>query len=98
MPRRARPPLPGEVLLRRFLQPRDITQTALAKHIDEHLPNLNMLILGKRRITPRNAWLLGWALGTRPEYWLELQNQHDLWRSRPARPVGRIKRGSGARP
>jgi addiction module HigA family antidote len=94
--RRARPPHPGEVLRRRFLESRGISQSALCRHIGEDSSNLSAVIKGRRRITPENAWLLGWALGTTPEYWLELQNRHDLWRARPARPVGRIKRGSGA--
>jgi addiction module HigA family antidote len=86
------------VLLHRFLDPRGISQASLCKHIGEYPPNLSDIINGRRRITPEKAWLLAWSFGTRPEYWRELQNRHDLWRSRPARPVGRTTRGSGARP
>jgi addiction module HigA family antidote len=92
-----RPTHPGEILLREFLEPRGILQAELAEHIGEHASNLNKLIHGERHISPRSAWMLGWALGTGPEYWMELQTRLELWAARPQRRVGRLVKGARAR-
>jgi plasmid maintenance system antidote protein VapI len=46
---------------------------------------------GKRGVTPQTAWLLAQALGTTPEFWLDLQSAPDLSRTRPARLVAPFK-------
>jgi addiction module HigA family antidote len=79
------------VLAERFLRPMRISQNQLAAHIGEYPPNLSMIINGKRRITPHHAWMLGHALGTSPEYWMDLQTRYDLWESKPRRPIARLK-------
>jgi len=37
-----------------------------------------------------SLWLFAQALGTTPEFWLNLQSAHDLARSRPQRRVARL--------
>jgi plasmid maintenance system antidote protein VapI len=37
-----------------------------------------------------SLWLFAQALGTTPEFWLNLQSAHDLARSRPQRRVTRL--------
>jgi plasmid maintenance system antidote protein VapI len=34
--------------------------------------------------------LFSQALGTSPQFWMNLQNGYDLTRNRPDRPVGRL--------
>ena len=60
---------------------------ALAALLGVPVQRVNELVRGKRGVTPATAWLLAQALGTTPEYWVNLQTAHDLARSRPAVPV-----------
>jgi addiction module HigA family antidote len=53
---------------------------------------VNEIVRGKRGVSPETAWLLSGALGTTPKFWANLQAQHDLAVSRPARPVRRLRR------
>ena len=42
--------------------------------------------------TPETAWLLSQAFGTTPEFWLNLQANHDLAKSRPTRVVRKLRK------
>jgi addiction module HigA family antidote len=81
---------PGEVLKEEFLGPLGITQVALARHIGIPLQRVNEVVRGKRGITPETAWLLSQALGTTPQFWMNLQDAHDLTSKRPRRAVERL--------
>ncbi|MBE7556356.1 MAG: HigA family addiction module antidote protein [Anaerolineales bacterium] len=81
---------PGEVLKEEFLDPLGITQVAFAQHIGVPLQRVNEIIRGKRGITPETAWLLSQALGTTPQFWMNLQNTYDLTSKRPGRTVERL--------
>ncbi|HEU4587700.1 MAG TPA: HigA family addiction module antitoxin [Gemmatimonadales bacterium] len=75
-----RPPThPGEMLLREFLEPLGISQSDFAKRIDVSYPRLNELIHGKRGVSTDTALRLARALGTTPDFWLNLQQCWDLW-------------------
>jgi addiction module HigA family antidote len=84
------PTHPGEVLLEEFLNPLGITQVSFAEHIGVPVQRINEIVRGKRGVTPETAWLFAGALGTSPEFWLNLQSYYDLARSRPKRTVTRI--------
>ena len=81
---------PGIILLKEFLEPLGQTQRALAGHIGVPVQRINEIVRGKRGISPKTAWLLSQALGTTPEFWLNLQINHDLSVNRPQRPVARL--------
>src|SRR4051812_25018611 len=81
------PTHPGEMLLEEFLKPLGISQSAFSKHLDIPLQRLNEIVLGKRAVSPATAWLLGMALGTGPEIWLDLQAAYDLATHKPSRKV-----------
>jgi addiction module HigA family antidote len=85
------PTHPGVILAHEFLAPLGITQVALAAHLGVPVQRINELVRGKRGVTPATAWLLAQALGTTPEYWVNLQTAHDLARSRPTEPVERLR-------
>ncbi len=53
-----------------------------------------MLVRGKRGVRPEAAWLPARALGTTPEFWVHLQVQHDLARTKPARGIRRLNRSA----
>ncbi len=75
-----RPPThPGEMLLKEFLEPLEMTQTAFAHHLGWPYARLNEIIHGRRGISADSALTLGEALGTGPEFWLNLQRDWDLW-------------------
>jgi len=92
LPSNRLPTHPGEVLLEEFLNPLGVTQVAFAEHIGVSVQRVNEIIRGKRGVTPETAWLFSQALGTTPEFWVNLQANYDLARNRPKRSVRRLKR------
>ena len=87
IPKKRTPVHPGVVLLEEFLVPMGLTQVELAAHIGVPVQRVNEIVRGKRGVTPETAWLLAQAFGTTPEFWLNLQANHDLAIKRPARKV-----------
>lgn len=88
------PSHPGEILFDEFLKPLEITQVAFAKHIGVPIQRLNEVIRGKRGITPDTAWRFAQALGTTPEFWMNLQVAYDLSRGRPSIQIERIQQAA----
>lgn len=78
---------PGKILKEEFLEPLGITQVAFAKHLEIPVQRVNEIVRGKRGVTPETAWLFSQALGTTPQFWLNLQNAYDLTSNRPSREV-----------
>ncbi len=83
IPENRLPTHPGEILSEEFLLPLGVTQVALAQHIGVPVQRINEIVRGKRGITPETAWLLSQAFGTSPEFWINLQTNYDLARTRP---------------
>ena len=77
-------------MLEEFLNPLGLSQVAFAGHIGVPVQRVNEIVRGKRGITPESAWLFAEAFGTSPEFWLNLQSNYDLVRSKPKRQVARI--------
>jgi addiction module HigA family antidote len=92
LPKNRTPTHPGEILLEEFLKPLGVTQVAFAKHIGVSVQRVNELIRGKRGVSPETAWLLSQALGTTPQFWINLQANHDLAASRPSKSVRKLRR------
>lgn len=90
LPEKRIPTHPGEILLEEFLNPLGLSQVAFAAHIGVPTQRVNEIVRGKRGITSETAWLFAEALGTSPEFWLNLQTNYDLVRFRPKRQVSRI--------
>ena len=76
---------PGEVLLHDFLEPLGITQRALSVHLGIPIQRINQIVKGRRGVSPETAWLLSDAFNTTPEFWMNLQVNHDLSATRPKR-------------
>src|SRR5437773_6727051 len=75
-----RPPThPGEMLLKEFLKPLDMTQTELAERIGVSYPRINELIHGKHELTPDTALRLERLFGVEAQFWLNLQLACDLY-------------------
>ena len=69
---------PGEILLEEFLEPNGVSQREFAKNLKWAPRKLNEIIKGKRSITASTAIDLSRALGTTPEFWLNLQQTWEL--------------------
>jgi addiction module HigA family antidote len=78
LPTHRLPTAPGEMLLEEFLKPLGLTQTELASRIGAPVQHVNLIVRGKRAITAETALMLSAALGTSPEFWMNLQTNLDL--------------------
>lgn len=92
LPENRIPTHPGEILRDQFLAPLGLTQVALAEHLGVPVQRINEIVRGKRGVTSETAWLLAQALDTTPEFWLNLQTNHDLVANRPARSVPPLRK------
>lgn len=72
-------PHPGEHLREDFLPEYGLTAGALAKAMGlKDRTRIERLIREKQAITPDTALRLGRVFGTTPDFWMNLQAQHDL--------------------
>ena len=95
LPKKRKPSHPGEILNEEFLKPLEISQTQFANHLGGSWtqPKLNNVINGKRNITVDIALDLADALGTSPQFWLNLQNNYNLWLSlRKHKKIRRLRK------
>lgn len=69
---------PGEILREEFLEPLGISQYRLAKAIGKPQSAISDIVHGRRSITPEMALLLGRALGTTAQFWLNLEANYQL--------------------
>lgn len=81
LPKNRAPTSPGEVLEEEFLKPMGLTQVELAKRMGIPIQRLNTVVTGKRAVSAETAILLAGALGTSPNFWMNLQTNLDLWRA-----------------
>lgn len=73
-----KPVTPGEVLLKEFLEPLNLSQNRLAREIGVPPRRINEIVLGKRAITADTAMRLSRFLGTSAQFWLNLQSSFEL--------------------
>lgn len=87
-----RPPThPGEVLDEEFLKPMGISQSQLALAIRVPFQRINLIVNGKRGVTPDTALRLARYLGTTAELWLNLQLAWDLYHALHAPEAAEIE-------
>ena len=77
--RTRRPTPPGEILLEEFLKPAKVSQTAFARHLGCDVKTVNRLIKGHTSLDVDMARRIAAALGTSPEFWINLQKAVDLY-------------------
>ena len=75
---------PGEVILKEFLEPMGISQSALARATGVPPRRINEVVLGKRGISADTAFRLARAFGVSERFWLGLQADYDLEEARHA--------------
>lgn len=69
---------PGEILLEEFLIPLGISQYRLAQAIHKPQSAISDIVHGRRAISVEMAFLLGKALGTTPEFWINLETTYQI--------------------
>jgi len=75
---------PGKILLRDFLEPKRISQNALARDLGVPPRRINEIVLGKRGISADTAIRLARHFGNSERYWMQLQANFDLEEARKA--------------
>jgi len=85
LPKNRPPTHPGEMLLKEFLEPMNVSQKDFCQHLGWTYARLNEIIHGKRGITADSALALGEALKMEPNFWLNLQRNWDLWHAKKKR-------------
>jgi len=75
------PSHPGE-MLQEWLEGLDTNVTEFAQHIGVSRVTLSRLLNGRASVSAEMALRLSAALGDRPEIWMNLQAQYDLWHAR----------------
>jgi addiction module HigA family antidote len=73
---------PGAMLRDEFLIPLGISQNALALKIRVPATRIGEIVHGQRAITPDTALRLARFFANSPEFWLNLQQMHDLSKAR----------------
>lgn len=74
-----KPTTPGEMLLHEFMEPLNLSQHALSQKLRVPATRVGEIIHGQRAVTPETAVRLGLAFGTSPQFWLNLQQNCDLY-------------------
>ena len=76
---------PGD-FIREEIEARGWTQADLAKILGRPLQTVNAIINGKKAVTPATAVEIAAALGTSPEFWLNLEATYALSQTPPPKP------------
>ena len=79
IPTHSPPSTPGEILEEEFRKPLGLTQEQLANALGVQRGSLNLIINGRRSVTPEMALRLSRVLGTSVELWLNLQQMTDIY-------------------
>jgi addiction module HigA family antidote len=72
---------PGVILREEFVKPLGLTQARLSKDLKVGIKTLSELYNEKRGITPLMALKLAEYFGTTPQFWMNLQNAYDLYKT-----------------
>lgn len=93
-PRNAMRPIhPGEVLREKYLVPMRMSANALAHALGVPANRISAIVAGKRNVTADTALRLGRALGTAPDFWLNLQKLYELRLAEQDRDTAAALRG-----
>lgn len=69
---------PGEVLREEYMKPLGLSAHALGRLLDVPHNRISDIARGRRNVTPDTALRLARLFSTTPEFWLNLQRNHDL--------------------
>lgn len=72
------PSHPGRILRNLYLDPVDMSEGQLAKHLGVPRTRIERLVKGTTGMTPDTATRLAKFYGTTPQFWLNMQTNYDL--------------------
>ncbi len=75
---RLKPIHPGEILREEFMVPLHLNANKLALALHVPAPSIYDIVKEERGVSPEMALRLGYAFGTTPDFWLNLQSEFDL--------------------
>ncbi|CAN0570001.1 unnamed protein product [Ectocarpus sp. 12 AP-2014] len=76
-----KPTTVGEMLTFEFLEPLEISQSALARQMGVTPRVVNEICNNKRALSAETAIMLATVFGNTPDFWLNLQQKGDLWKA-----------------
>jgi addiction module HigA family antidote len=86
------PAHPGEVLKEMYLEPLGLTITEAAHRLGVPRRRLSQTVNGRASIGPAMALRLAKAFeNTSPQFWLNMQNQYDLWQARSRVDLSKVQ-------
>ncbi|MFM2044419.1 MAG: hypothetical protein RLY86_2995 [Pseudomonadota bacterium] len=72
---------PGEILREEFMVPHGLSGHALALALRVPATRIGEILRGRRAVTADTALRLARYFGTTPQFWMNLQQAHDLSRA-----------------
>ena len=72
---------PGEVLRKEYMEPLGLSANKLGQLLGVPHNRISDMVRERRGMTPDTALRLGRLFNTTPEFWLNLQRDHDLSRA-----------------
>lgn len=85
------PAHPGELIRELYLTPLNLTVTEAAAALGVTRKTFSELVNGQTGVSVEMALRLSKAFGTSPEYWLNMQQNHDLAYAISKKKLGRIR-------
>jgi len=86
------PAHPGEVLKEMYIEPLGLTITEAARRLGVPRWRLSQTVNGRASISPAMALRLAKAFeNTSPQFWLNMQNQYDLWHARSSVDLSKVQ-------
>jgi len=82
---------PGDILKTEFMEPLGLSSYRLARDLHVSAPRVNDIVRGKRSITADTAIRLSAYFGNSSQFWLNLQNKHDLWVAAKDKSLAKVK-------
>jgi addiction module HigA family antidote len=82
---------PGDILKTEFMDPLGLSSYRRAMELHVSAPRVNDLVRGKRSITADTAMRLSAYFGNSAQFWLNLQNKHDLWGAAKNKSLAKVK-------
>ncbi|OJX12316.1 MAG: addiction module antidote protein, HigA family [Caedibacter sp. 37-49] len=85
------PPHIGDIIKEMYIEPLNLSVTEVAKGLGVSRKTLSELINGHSGISSIMALKLAEAFNTTPEYWLNLQQQYDIWQAKQKIDLSEIR-------
>ena len=76
------PPHPGTILLEDWIKPLNFSISEFALKLGTSRKNLSEIVNGKTGISPEMALKIEKATKSRAGFWLDMQQEYDLWQAR----------------